>query len=50
MTRATTGDNVETPYARWKRGTDNSASLSQGTTLYLESIAAALEATVANAR
>lgn len=50
MTGATTGDNGAMLYARWKRGTDNSASLSEGTTLYPESIASALEAFVANAR
>lgn len=50
MTRATTEDNVERPYARWKRGTGHSTGLSKGTTLYPESIATALEAIVANAR
>lgn len=50
MTRATTGDNVEMLYARWKRGTDNSSGLSQGTTLYPESIATALERIIAKAR
>jgi hypothetical protein len=43
MTHATSGDDVEMLYARWKRGADNSSGLSAGVTLYEESIAAALE-------